>query len=209
VFRSVNIALVNELAMLCDRMDIDIWEVVDAASTKPYGFMRFEPGPGMGGHCLPVDPFYLSWRAREFEYTTDFIELAGEVNQAMPRFCADKVARALNDHAKAVRGARVAILGVSYKAGVGDLRESPALKIIKLLIEQGAEIVYHDEYVPELSEFGLASQPLDEALEGCDVAVIVTAHPEMDVDRVVETAPLVVDFRGVTPSVGAPNLVRL
>ena len=209
VFRSVNIALVNELAMLCDRMDIDIWEVVDAASTKPYGFMRFEPGPGMGGHCLPVDPFYLSWRAREFEYTTDFIELAGEVNQAMPRFCADKVARALNDHAKAVRGARVAILGVSYKAGVGDLRESPALKIIKLLIERGAEIVYHDEYVPELSEFGLASQPLDEALEGCDVAVIVTAHPEMDVDRVVDTAPLVVDFRGVTPSVGAPNLVRL
>jgi UDP-N-acetyl-D-glucosamine dehydrogenase len=209
VFRSVNIALVNELAMLCDRMDIDIWEVVDAASTKPYGFMRFEPGPGMGGHCLPVDPFYLSWRAREFEYTTDFIELAGEVNQAMPRFCADKVARALNDHAKAVRGARVAILGVSYKAGVGDLRESPALKIIKLLIEQGAEIVYHDGYVPELSEFGLVSQPLDEALDGCDVAVIVTAHPEMDVDRVVETAPLVVDFRGVTPSVGAPNLVRL
>jgi UDP-N-acetyl-D-glucosamine dehydrogenase len=209
VFRSVNIALVNELAMLCDRMEIDIWEVVDAAATKPYGFMRFEPGPGMGGHCLPVDPFYLSWRAREFEYTTDFIELAGEVNQAMPRFCADKVARALNDHAKPVRSSRIAILGVSYKAGVGDLRESPALKIITLLREQGAEIVYHDDYVPELSEFGLASQPLDDALDGCDVAVIVTAHPNVDVDRVVDGAPLVVDFRGVTPRVGAPNLVRL
>ena len=209
VFRSVNIALVNELAMLCDRMEIDIWEVVDAAATKPYGFMRFEPGPGMGGHCLPVDPFYLSWRAREFEYTTDFIELAGEVNQAMPRFCADKVARALNGHAKPVRNSRIAILGVSYKAGVGDLRESPALKIITLLREQGAEIVYHDDYVPQLSEFGLASQPLDDALDGCDVAVIVTAHPNVDVDRVVDGAPLVVDFRGVTPRVGAPNLVRL
>ena len=149
VFRSVNIALVNELAMLCDRMDIDVWEVVEAASTKPYGFMRFEPGPGMGGHCLPVDPFYLAWRAREFGCTTDFIELAGEVNQAMPRFCADKVSRALNDHSKPVRGSRVAILGVSYKAGVGDMRESPSLKIMRLLAEQGAELVYHDDYVPE------------------------------------------------------------
>ena len=209
VFRSVNIALVNELAMLCDRMGIDIWEVVEAASTKPYGFMRFDPGPGMGGHCLPVDPFYLAWRAREFESTTDFIELAGEVNQAMPRFCADKVGRALNDHAKPVRGSRVAILGVSYKAGVADLRESPALKIISLLKDQGAEIVYHDEYVPELSEFGLLSMSLDDVLDGCDVAVIVTAHPNVDVSRVLEAAPLVVDFRGVTPRAQARNLVRL
>ena len=137
VFRSVNIALVNELAVLCDRMDIDIWEVVDAASTKPYGFMRFNPGPGMGGHCLPVDPFYLSWKAREYGRPTDFIELAGEVNQAMPRFCAEKVARALNEHAKPVRGSRIAILGVSYKPGVGDLRESPALKIMRNLREEG------------------------------------------------------------------------
>ncbi len=160
VFRSVNIALVNELAMLCDRMGIDIWEVVDAASSKPYGFMRFEPGPGMGGHCLPVDPFYLAWRAREFGCPTDFIELAGEVNQAMPRFCADKVSRALNGHAKPVRGSRVAILGVSYKSGVGDLRESPSLKIMRLLEEQGAELVYHDDFVPELPDLGLASVPL-------------------------------------------------
>jgi UDP-N-acetyl-D-glucosamine dehydrogenase len=209
VFRSVNIALVNELAMLCDRMGIDIWEVVNAASTKPYGFMRFDPGPGMGGHCLPVDPFYLSWRAREYGSPTDFIELAGEVNQAMPRFCADKVARALNGHSKPIRGSRVAILGVSYKAGVGDMRESPALRIIQLLGDAGGEIVYHDDHVPELPEFGLRSVPLEDALEHCDVAVVVTAHPGLDIDVVLERAPLVVDFRGVTPGSGVPNLVRL
>jgi UDP-N-acetyl-D-glucosamine dehydrogenase len=208
VFRSVNIALVNELAMLCDRMGIDIWEVVEAASTKPYGFMRFEPGPGMGGHCLPVDPFYLSWRAREFGCTTDFIELAGEVNQAMPRFCADRVARALNGHAKPVRGSRVAVLGVSYKAGVGDLRESPALKLMHLLNEQGADLAYHDDYVPELPELGLSSSSLSDMLAGCDVAVIVTAHPGLDLDAVL-AAPLVVDFRGVTAKRRAANLVRL
>jgi UDP-N-acetyl-D-glucosamine dehydrogenase len=208
VFRSVNIALVNELAMLCDRMGIDVWEVVEAASTKPYGFMRFEPGPGMGGHCLPVDPFYLAWRAREFGCTTDFIELAGEVNQAMPRFCADKVSRALNGHAKPVRGSRVAILGVSYKAGVGDMRESPSLKLMRLLADQGADLTYHDDFVPELEELGLASQPLADAVDGCDVAVIVTAHPGLDVDAVM-AAPLVVDFRGVTARRSAPNLVRL
>jgi len=208
VFRSVNIALVNELAMLCDRMGIDIWEVVEAASTKPYGFMRFEPGPGMGGHCLPVDPFYLSWRAREFGCTTDFIELAGEVNQAMPRFCADRVARALNGHAKPVRGSRVAVLGVSYKAGVGDLRESPALKLMHLLADQGADLAYHDDYVPELPELGLSSGSLSDTLEGCDVAVIVTAHPGLDLDAVLES-PLVVDFRGVTAKRRAANLVRL
>jgi UDP-N-acetyl-D-glucosamine dehydrogenase len=209
VFRSVNIALVNELAMLCDRMGIDIWEVVGAASTKPYGFMRFDPGPGMGGHCLPVDPFYLSWRAREFGSPTDFIELAGEVNQAMPRFCADKVARALNEHSKPIRGSRVAILGVSYKAGVGDMRESPALRIIQLLGDAGAQVVYHDDHVPELPEFGLASASLEDVLEGSDVAVVVTAHPGLDIDLVLERAPLVVDFRGVTPGSGVPNLVRL
>jgi UDP-N-acetyl-D-glucosamine dehydrogenase len=208
VFRSVNIALVNELAMLCDRMGIDVWEVVEAASSKPYGFMRFEPGPGMGGHCLPVDPFYLAWRAREFGCSTDFIELAGEVNQAMPRFCADKVSRALNDHSKPVRGSRVAILGVSYKAGVGDMRESPALKIMRLLSEQGADLVYHDDFVPEVQELGLSSRPLTDALAGCDAAVIVTAHPGLDLDAVL-AAPLVVDFRGVTAKSPAPNLVRL
>jgi UDP-N-acetyl-D-glucosamine dehydrogenase len=209
IFRSVNIALVNELAMLADRMEIDIWEVVDAASTKPFGFMRFEPGPGMGGHCLPVDPFYLTWRAREFDMPTEFIELAGEVNQAMPYFCVQKIASALNDHAKAVKGARVAILGVSYKPGVGDLRESPALKIIKLLRKRGADVVYNDPHAPDLPEYELTSQSLDDVLDGADVAVIVTAHPELDLEKVLATAPVVVDFRGVTRGKNAPNLVRL
>ena len=198
IFRSVNIALVNELAMLCDRMGIDVWEVVEAAATKPYGFMSFRPGPGMGGHCLPVDPFYLAWRAREFDSPTHFIELAGEVNAAMPYYCADKVASALNDASKPVRGSRVAIIGVSYKAGVGDLREAPAMKIMSLLAERGAELAYHDPYVPELHAFGLASQPLAEALAGADVAVIVTVHPELDPEQVEREAALVVDFRGVT-----------
>jgi UDP-N-acetyl-D-glucosamine dehydrogenase len=209
VFRSVNIAMVNELAMLCDRMGIDIWEVVDAAATKPYGFMRFDPGPGLGGHCLPVDPFYLAWRAREFDTPTEFIELAGEVSQNMPYFCVDKITRALNEHAKAVRGSRVAVFGVAYKPGVGDLRESPALKIMRLLDELGAQLVYHDEHVPELADFGLSSEPLEAALGGSDAAVIVTAHPGLDLQAVVDGAPLVVDFRGVTRGIEASHLVRL
>jgi UDP-N-acetyl-D-glucosamine dehydrogenase len=209
VFRSVNIAMVNELAMLCDRMHIDVWEVVEAAATKPYGFMRFDPGPGMGGHCLPVDPFYLAWRAREYDTPTEFIELAGEVNQRMPYFCVEKLTRALNDHSKPVRGSRVVIVGASYKAGVGDIRESPALKIMHLLRDQGAELAYHDEHVPVLSELDLASEPLEAALADCDAAVIVTAHPGLDVATVVEGAPLVVDFRGVTRGLEAGHLVRL
>jgi UDP-N-acetyl-D-glucosamine dehydrogenase len=198
IFRTVNIALVNELAMLCDRMGVDVWEVVEAAATKPYGFMSFRPGPGMGGHCLPVDPFYLAWKAREYDLSTEFIELAGEVNGAMPYHCAEKVARALNDECKPVRGSRIAIIGVSYKAGVGDLRESPGLKIMDLLAERGAQLDYHDPYVPELSRFGLSSRPLGDVLAEADVAVIVTAHPELDPEQVVREAPLVVDFRGVT-----------
>ena len=209
VFRSVNIALVNELAMLCDRMGIDVWEVVDAASSKPYGFMRFDPGPGMGGHCLPVDPFYLSWKAREYGQPTEFVELAGEVNQRMPEFCVERIARALNDHSKPVRGSRIAILGVSYKPGVGDLRESPGLKIMGMLAKAGGQLVYHDDHVPELPEFGLRNEPLQTALEGADVAVIVTAHPGLDLEAVVVSAPLVVDFRGVTRGIEAANLVRL
>jgi UDP-N-acetyl-D-glucosamine dehydrogenase len=209
VFRSVNIALVNELAILCDRMGIDIWEVVEAAATKPYGFMPFQPGPGMGGHCLPVDPFYLAWRAREFDQQTEFIELAGEVNQKMPYFCVEKIGRALNDHSKPIRGSRVAILGVSYKPGVGDLRESPALRIMRLLREQGAQLAYHDDFVPELPDLGLESEPLEGALDRADCAVIVTVHPGLEVERVVRDAPLVVDFRGATRGIEASNLVRL
>jgi UDP-N-acetyl-D-glucosamine dehydrogenase len=209
VFRSVNIALVNELAMLCDRMGIDVWEVIDAAATKPYGFMRFEPGPGMGGHCLPVDPFYLSWKAREYGQPTEFIELAGEVNQQMPEFCVARIARALNDRSKPVRGSRIAIVGVSYKAGVGDLRESPSLKIMRMLDEQGAVLSYHDDFVAEIPPLGYSNESLDDVLADADVAVIVTAHPGIDLERIVATAPLVVDFRGVTRGIEAPNLVRL
>jgi len=209
IFRSVNIALVNELAMLTDRMGIDIWEVVDAAATKPYGFMRFEPGPGMGGHCLPVDPFYLSWRAREFDVATEFIELAGKVNQQMPYHCVAKVQRALNDAGLPVKGARVALLGVSYKPGVSDLRESPALKIMTLLGELGAELSYHDPHVPALGEAGLASRPLDELLSDSDLVLIVTAHPGVDHARVAQRARLVLDLRGVTREVAGANVVRL
>jgi UDP-N-acetyl-D-glucosamine dehydrogenase len=206
IFRSVNIALVNEMAMLADRMGIDIWEVVEAASTKPFGFMRFEPGPGMGGHCLPVDPFYLTWKAREYDLSTEFIELAGKVNQQMPYFCLEKAERALNDAGKAVRGARVLVLGVSYKAGVGDIRESPALKIMRLLRERGADLSYHDPHVPELPEVGLRSVPLPAAADGVDLAIIVTAHPSVDHRDVTERAQLTLDLRGVTRGLGAAAL---
>jgi UDP-N-acetyl-D-glucosamine dehydrogenase len=198
IFRSVNIALVNEMAMLTDRMGIDIWEVVDAAATKPYGFMRFEPGPGMGGHCLPVDPFYLSWRAREFDLTTEFIELAGKVNQQMPYHCVSKVERVLNNAGKPVHGSRIAVFGVSYKPGVGDVRESPALKIVALLGALGADLVYHDPHVPALPDGRLRSVSVDDAIDGADLALIVTAHPGVDHDLIAERTPLVVDLRGIT-----------
>lgn len=197
IFRSVNIALVNELAILADRMGLNIWEVVDAAATKPYGFMRFEPGPGMGGHCLPVDPFYLTWRAREFHMSTEFIELAGKVNQQMPYYCVERIERALNDVTKPVRDSQIAILGVSYKGGVGDIRESPALRIIDVLADRGAQIAYHDPHVPELPRQGLRSRPLEDLLDG-DAVVLVTAHPEIDYGAVVRDGPLFIDLRGVT-----------
>jgi UDP-N-acetyl-D-glucosamine dehydrogenase len=209
IFRSVNIALVNELAMLTDRMGIDVWEVVEAAATKPYGFMSFAPGPGMGGHCLPVDPFYLSWRAREFDMTTEFIELAGKVNQQMPYHCVAKVERALNDAGRAVKGARIAVFGVSYKPGVGDTRESPALKIVELLAGLGAELSYHDPHVPALADFGMHSSSFDDALSGADLALIVTAHPGVDHEQIARRARLVVDLRGVTRHSGVAGVVRL
>ena len=209
IFRSVNIALVNELAVLCDRMQIDLWEVIDAASTKPYGFMRFEPGPGMGGHCLPVDPFYLAFKAREYDFPAEFIELAGKVNEQQPHYCVDRISRALNDVGKPVRGSRVLLLGVSYKAGVGDMREAPALKIIHLLNELGAEVAYHDPHVAELNDLGLSSGEVDDELGRCDIACVVTAHREIDFQRVVDEAPLVLDFRGTTRGIVASNVVRL
>jgi UDP-N-acetyl-D-glucosamine dehydrogenase len=209
IFRSVNIAFVNELAQLCDRLGIDVWEVIDAASTKPFGFMRFDPGPGMGGHCLPIDPFYLAFKAREHDFYPEFIELAGKMNQAQPVFCVERIERALNDAGKPVKGSKILILGMSYKAGVGDIRESPALKIAALLRDLGADISYHDPHVPELPDMGLASVDLDEELPGCDAVAIVTAHPSVDYKDVATRAPLVVDFRGVTRGIEAANLIRL
>jgi len=203
IFRSVNIALVNELAMLCDRMSLNVWEVVAAAASKPYGFMPFQPGPGLGGHCLPIDPFYLSWKARELDFPTEFIELAGKVNQHMPYYCAERVGRALNEHRKAVAGSTVLVLGVAYKGDVGDLRESPALKLIELLRDRGAEVVYHDPFVTDLGEEGLdlASAPLtDELLAGADIVCVVTAHSGIDYARVARRAQLVLDLRNAVPA---------
>ncbi len=207
-FRSVNIALVNELAQLTDRLGIDIWEVVDAASSKPFGFMRFEPGPGMGGHCLPVDPFYLSFKARQHNFATEFVELAGKINQSHPLFCVGKIQRALNDREKSVNGSRVLIVGVAYKSGVADLREAPALKIIAELRELGAEVSYHDPHVPALPELGMESIDLAAAADA-DAVAIVTAHEEIDYAQLVSEASLVVDFRGVTRDLGADNVVLL
>jgi UDP-N-acetyl-D-glucosamine dehydrogenase len=209
IFRSVNIALVNELSMLAERMGIDIWEVIEAADTKPYGFMRFEPGPGMGGHCLPVDPFYLAWRAREFQMSTEFIELAGKINQQMPYHCVERIELALNDIAKPIRGSKIAVLGVAYKGGIGDIRESPALRIIEVLLARGAELVYHDAFVPELHAFDLCSTELDEAVADADAVVLVTAHPGIDHLQLARDAALFVDLRGITRGINSDNLVRL
>ena len=200
IFRSVNIALVNELAMLCDRMGINVWEVIDAAATKPFGFMPFRPGPGLGGHCIPIDPFYLTWKAREFDLHTEFIELAGKVNSQMPIFCVAKVARALNSRRKALNGARVLVLGVAYKANVNDTRESPALRIIQLLRADGAHVDYHDPHVEKLAREGMSSVTLEPAsLAAHDVVVVVTAHDGIDWEMVAAEAPLVVDLRNVVP----------
>jgi UDP-N-acetyl-D-glucosamine dehydrogenase len=205
IFRSVNIALVNELAQLCDRMHLDVWEVVDAAATKPFGFMSFKPGPGLGGHCLPVDPFYLAWKAREYDFYTEFIELAGKVNENMPYFCLEKITRALNSQEKAIKGSNIHLVGVSYKADVGDLRESPALKLIGLLREEGADVSYHDPHVPELPEHGLSSQDLNGSVAKADCVAIVTAHSGIDYERLAEQAHLVVDFRNATGRNGSAN----
>ena len=205
IFRSVNIALVNELAQLCDRMHVDVWEVVEAAATKPFGFMSFKPGPGLGGHCLPVDPFYLAWKAREFDFYTEFIELAGKVNENMPYFCLEKITRALNSDEKSVKGSHVHLVGVSYKADVGDLRESPALKLVELLRDEGAEVSYHDPHVSELPDHGLTSVDLDGSVGKADCVAIVTAHSGIDYAKLAENAQLVVDFRNATGTNGSAN----
>jgi UDP-N-acetyl-D-glucosamine dehydrogenase len=216
IYRSVNIALVNELKMLFDRMGLDVWEVIDAAATKPFGYTAFYPGPGLGGHCIPIDPFYLTWKARQYELTTRFIELAGEVNHAMPAFVVAKLMDALNDRRLSLKGARVLVLGVAYKRDLDDLRESPALKIMDLLSKKGAEVAYHDPYVPVLKpsrhyDFNLASVPLTrEELQRADAVVVATDHTAFDYQFIVDASALVVDTRNATRSVatGREKIVR-
>ncbi|MDH4103068.1 MAG: nucleotide sugar dehydrogenase [Thermoleophilia bacterium] len=203
IFRSVNIALVNELAQLCDRMNIDVWEVIDAAATKPFGFMPFKPGPGLGGHCIPIDPFYLTWKAREYGFYTEFIELAGKVNESMPYYCRSVVSQALN-HARqrSLKGSRILVLGVAYKPDISDTRESPAVKLISLLTNAGAEVGYHDPHVPSFTENGveMSSSPLEAGAYDC--VVVVTNHSGIDYERLVEDANLVVDLRNATGKTG-------
>ncbi len=209
IYRSVNIALVNELKVLFHKMDIDIWEVIEAASSKPFGFTPFYPGPGLGGHCIPIDPFYLSWRARQYEMVTKFIELAGEVNHAMPEYVVSRLTDALNERGKSLNGARILILGVAYKRDVDDDRESPAFRVMELLQRKRAEISYHDPYVASLRpsrryDFGLASVPLTaQTLAAADAVVIVTDHSNVDYEAVVRHAPLVIDTRNATRHVSA------
>jgi UDP-N-acetyl-D-glucosamine dehydrogenase len=205
IFRCVNIALVNELKMLCLRMGVDVWEVIDAAATKPFGFMPFYPGPGLGGHCIPVDPFYLSWKAREYDFATRFIELAGEVNVAMPYHVVDSIAAALNDHKKSIKGSKILILGVAYKKDVDDLRESPTLKIMEILQKRGADFDYNDPYFPALHKMrhydysNMKSVPLKpETIATYDAIVIATDHTSYDYAAIVDSAKLVVDTRNAT-----------
>ena len=196
IFRSVNIALVNELAQLCDRMGIDVWEVVDAAATKPFGFMPFQPGPGLGGHCIPIDPFYLTWKAREYDFTTEFIELAGKVNADMPYYCRSRVSQALNHGAgKSLKGSRILVLGVAYKADISDMRESPAVKLIGLLQNAGAEVSYHDPHVPSFAEHDIQLESVAFEPADYDAVVIATAHSAIDYLQLVDDAALIVDLR--------------
>lgn len=215
IFRAVNIALVNELKIVYDRMGIDIWEVLDAASTKPFGFMRFNPGPGWGGHCTPLDPFYLAWKAREYGVSTKFIELAGEVNVRMPEYVVGKLQEALNECGRAVKGAKVLVLGLAYKKDIDDPRESPAFEVIHELLKLGADVSYHDPYVPVAPKMrswptlpAMTSRPLTpEVLRSADVALLITDHSIVDYDLVLKNAPLIVDTRGIY-RVPAPHVVK-
>jgi len=203
-FRNVNIALANELALICDRMGISVWEVIDAASTKPYGFMAFYPGPGLGGHCIPIDPFYLSWKAKEYDYYTKMIETSAVINDAMPEFDVDRVYRIINRFKKTLNGSIILILGVAYKKDIDDIRESPALKVISLLEKEGAHVIYNDPYIPSFTLAGKVynSAPVTiEVLSGVDLVVITTDHSSYDYDLIVEQAPYVFDTRNATKDV--------
>jgi UDP-N-acetyl-D-glucosamine dehydrogenase len=207
IYRAVNIALVNELKMLCHRMDLDVFEIIDAAATKPFGFQAFYPGPGLGGHCIPIDPFYLTWKAREFEFSTRFIELAGDINSAMPRYVVERVGEALNTRGKAFKGSKLLVMGIAYKKDVDDMRESPAMRVIELLQERGAQVAYHDPYVPKVPKMrhykvDLASVPFTPTeLAKYDAAVITTDHTAIDYQQLVDNVPLVIDARRATAKV--------
>jgi len=211
-FRSVNIGLVNEMALMSHALGIDVWEVIDAAKTKPFGFMAFYPGPGLGGHCIPIDPFYLSWKAKMNGFEPRFIELAGHINEGMPRFVVEKVTDALNRHQKSVRGSRIHVLGVAYKAGVNDIRESPALNVMRMLRDKGAVLSYSDPYIPAIREEGLSLDSLPHQnghMGNVDCVVILTNHREFDYRHVAENARLVVDTRNALRGVPGDNIVRL
>jgi UDP-N-acetyl-D-glucosamine dehydrogenase len=212
IYRCVNIALVNELKQLCMRMGIDVHEVIDAAKTKPFGFQAFYPGPGLGGHCIPIDPFYLSWKAREFDLRTRFIELAGEINMAMPYFVLENLAAGLNEQRKSIKGAKILVLGLAYKRDIDDLRESPSLTIIELLRERGAIVAYNDPYFPTVGrgrhyDLNMTSVPLDN-LARYDAAIIVTDHSSYDYKAIVEQSQLVVDTRNATKGIDSAKIVR-
>jgi len=212
IYRSVNIALVNELKQLCMKMDIDIHEVIDAARTKPFGFQAFYPGPGLGGHCIPIDPFYLSWRARQFDFRTRFIELAGEINRSMPNFVIESLAASLNERHKSIKGSKLLVLGVAYKRDIDDLRESPALVILDLLREKGAVVAYNDPFFPAVGrgrhyDLNMTSTPLDN-LGQYDAVLIVTDHSAYDYPAIVEHSQLVVDTRNATKGIDSPKIVR-
>jgi UDP-N-acetyl-D-glucosamine dehydrogenase len=211
-FRSVNIGLVNEIALMCSSLKINVWEVIEAAKTKPFGFMAFYPGPGLGGHCIPIDPFYLSWKAKMNGFDARFIELAGAINESMPRFVVERITDALNQHRKSIRGSRIHILGVAYKAGVNDVRESPSLIVMKILSDKGAVLSYTDPYVPTVREEGFALESVDIGggrLGTVDCVVILTAHPNIDYDQVAREAQLVVDTRNALHRCDSPHVIRL
>jgi UDP-N-acetyl-D-glucosamine dehydrogenase len=211
-FRSVNIGLVNELAQMCGALNVDVWEVIDAAKTKPFGFMPFYPGPGLGGHCIPIDPFYLSWKAKMNGFDARFIELAGAINESMPRFVVEKITDALNRHQKSVRGSRIHVMGVAYKAGVNDIRESPALTVMKLLQDKGAVLSYTDPYIPHMHDEGFELSSVDAKngfLGAVDCVVILTAHPGLDYAAIQKAAPLVVDTRNALQGCKGDNVIRL
>jgi UDP-N-acetyl-D-glucosamine dehydrogenase len=210
-FRSVNIGLVNEVALMCDRLGVDVWEVIDAAASKPFGFMPFQPGPGLGGHCIPIDPLYLSWKLKTLNYRARFIELASEINADMPHYVVNKVNDALNDFSKSVKNSKILLVGVSYKRDIDDLRESPALDIIQLLQKRGAKVMYHDPFVPQiqLDMMTLLSSDLDSSLRVADCTVIVTNHSTLDYHKIVEQSAVVLDARNATKGIKNPKIIKL